>query len=139
MKCLLALALLFPALASAGEYQLTPTALVPAKAARDAAANVGFYVISHEGLTQGVKGLSGFNLAATERVINSGIKICYGPASSVSFSVEKPAAPFVCVEDQMTLARAVNAASRVKKYNLALKPPLTEESFAAKIDTIVTD
>lgn len=139
MKYLLALALLFPVLASAWEYQLTPTTAVPASVAKTSAANLGRYVISHEGLTQGFPKLTGYDIPALERVINGGIKICYGPEASLRYSRDKPEAPFACVEDYMSLSNTVRKYGTAKKYNLKLNPPLNEATFANKIDSIVID
>ena len=139
MKYLLALALLFPALASAGEYQLTPTTLSPAVAAKKGAAVLGTYVIASEGLAQGStqRKFTGFDEAAIDRVVTGGIKICYGPVSSVAYSAEKPLAPFACVEDAMSLANSTKSFGRARVYNANLAPPLTKATFQDKLDSIL--
>lgn len=139
MKYLLALALLFPVLASAWEYQLTPTTLAPAVAAKNGAAQLGTYVIASEGLAQGStqRKFTGFDEAAIDRVVTGGIKICYGPGESVSFSAEKPLAPFACVEDAMSLLNSTKFSGRARVYNSKLNPPLKEATFQEKLSSIL--
>lgn len=139
MKYLLALALLLPTIVSAFEYQLTPTTLAPAAAAKKGAAVLGTYVIASEGLAQGStqRKFTGFDEAAIDRVVTGGMTICYGPVASVTYSAEKPLAPFACVEDAMSLVNSTKSFGRARVYNSKLAPPLTEATFQEKIDSIL--
>lgn len=139
-KLILALAMVLSVgTASAFEYQLTPTTLAPAVAAKKGAAVLGTYVIAAEGLSQGStqRKFTGFDAAALDRVVTGGMTICYGPTTSVTYSAEKPLAPFACVEDAMSLSNSTKSFGRARVYNSNLTPPLTEVTFKAKLESIV--
>lgn len=133
------LALLVPFAASAFEWQLTPANGDPAKVAKQAAATMGMYVMSVEGIDQGVASLSGFTKEANKRVIKGIATICYGPESEMSFQEEKPIAPSVCVIDVATLRNVTKASGAARRYNASLPTPMTEASFKAKLTAILAE